>query len=46
MIDDDTPLAVDLSEEEGVDAADIAGFSFEEPFPDHEIIVDRQSFYF
>lgn len=45
MIDDDPPLAVDLPEEKGIDAADITGLSLEEPFSDHEIIVSGQSFY-
>ena len=37
---------VDLVEKEGIDAPDIAGLSFQEPFPDHKIIIRGQSFYF
>src|ERR1700749_987584 len=46
MVDDNAPLAVDLVEEEGIDAADIAGLSFQKPFPYHKIIVGGKSFYF
>ena len=46
MIHYDPPLSADLMEQEGIYAADIAAFPFQEPFPDDEIIVGRKSFYF
>jgi len=45
MIHYDPPLPGDLMEQEGIYAADIAAFPFQEPFSDDEIIVGGKSFY-
>ena len=39
MVTHDPPLAVDLPEKEGIDAADIAGLSFQQPFTDDKVII-------
>ena len=39
MITHDPPLAVDLAEKEGIDPADIAGLSFQQPFSDDKVII-------
>ena len=46
MIHYDHPMAADLSEEEGIDSADISDLPFQQPFTDDEAIIGRKLFYF